>query len=44
MLMHLLKMLKAYNNLFEEIYKIDGVVKVEYNIITKKYKSRRLFT
>ena len=29
---------------FEEIYKIDGVVKVEYNIITKKYKSRRLFT
>lgn len=23
---------------FEEIYKIDGVVKVEYNIITKNIK------
>lgn len=29
--------------IFEEIYKIDGVDEVEYNIITKKYKSRRLF-
>lgn len=28
---------------FEEIYKIEGVVEVEYNIITKKYKTRRLF-
>ncbi|MBU5334902.1 Lrp/AsnC family transcriptional regulator [Intestinibacter bartlettii] len=29
---------------FEEIYKIEGITEVEYNIITKKYKSRRLFT
>ena len=29
---------------FEEIYKIDWITEVEYNIITKKYKSRRLFT
>lgn len=30
--------------IFEEIYKIEGITEVEYNIITKKYKSRRLFT
>ncbi|WP_455544148.1 Lrp/AsnC family transcriptional regulator [Intestinibacter sp.] len=29
---------------FEEIYKIDGITEVEYNVITKKYKTRRLFT
>ena len=30
--------------IFEEIYKIEGITEVEYNIITKKYKTRRLFT
>ena len=30
--------------IFEKIYKIEGITEVEYNIITKKYKSRRLFT
>lgn len=29
--------------IIQEIYKIEGVIEVEYNIITKKYKSRRLF-
>ena len=30
--------------IFEKIYKIEGITEVEYNIITKKYKTRRLFT
>ena len=30
--------------IFEEIYKIEGITEVEYNIMTKKYKSRKLFT
>lgn len=30
--------------IFEEIYKIEGITEVEYNIITKRYKTRRLFT
>ena len=30
--------------IFEEIYSIEGITEVEYNIMTKKYKSRKLFT
>ena len=30
--------------IFEKIYKIEGITEVECNIITKKYKTRRLFT
>ena len=30
--------------IFEKIYKIEGITEVEYNIINKKYKTRRLVT
>ena len=29
--------------IFEEVYSIEGITEVEYNIITKTYKSRKLF-
>lgn len=30
--------------IFEEVYKIDGITEVDYNIMVKKYKSRKIFT
>ena len=30
--------------IFEEVYKIEGITEVDYNIMVKKYKSRKLFT
>lgn len=31
------------NFIFEEIYKIKGVTEVNFNIVTKKYKSKNIF-
>lgn len=30
--------------IFEEVYKIEGITEVDYNIMVKKYKSRKIFT
>ena len=35
---------KLQSFIFEDIYNIDGITEVEYNMMTKKYKSRKLFT